>query len=668
MSRLRQLGLSIKLATAGGRSAWTRLALVASGFAVGSSLLLAAASIAPGVHASDERRYIDESIGTDRNAANALRVWWLPQSFGDSEVKATVVEPIRKGVVPPGLQRVPGPGEIFASDGLVSMWPTLGPAIEHRLDGHLVGTIAPEGVTGPDSLTLWEGKPKGAPLERAGSYRVTSYGNATSWTQPLDAGWIVLIVVAASAILLPIWLFVGTVTRLSAATREARLAAVRLAGATQRQIRFFAATEAGVAAAIGTWLGIPLFLAIRPALASGPIGGIHMYATDLAPPPAVAIAFLVGLPVLAVGMALASLRRVDVSPLGVSRGVRRSHAGWRWIIVLVAGVAVLTWSASKHQDLKAYGEVTTGVFVGGSLAAICFGLIGTATWSAWAIARRLATSVPSVPAMLGFRRLEADPSSVSRVVGGVALMIALLGIVNSGLISVERSEGAPSLGMVGQMLEGNEVAVDPQGKQGTRPGDVATIPGVRSVVWTHKVPFGRVSPPIGIIKTDGSPATLEAIRDRLAWSGVDVHNLPELWAQARQANDDYSSIRRGALGITLFLLLVSATTMLVAMVDWLMERRRSLAVLSAVGVSPSTVRRSILVQVALPLVTSLAFGVGGAVVVTWLLYTAIEQPVVIAAGQLATLAVAVFIVVIGVTAASSPWLRIARKPELLREA
>ena len=56
MNRIRQLALSVKLATAGGRSAWTRLALVATGFAIGSALLLAAASIAPGVHALDERR------------------------------------------------------------------------------------------------------------------------------------------------------------------------------------------------------------------------------------------------------------------------------------------------------------------------------------------------------------------------------------------------------------------------------------------------------------------------------------------------------------------------------------------------------------------------------------------------------------------------------------
>jgi hypothetical protein len=159
------------------------------------------------------------------------------------------------------------------------------------------------------------------------------------------------------------------------------------------------------------------------------------------------------------------------------------------------------------------------------------------------------------------------------------------------------------------------------------------IPGVTSVRWTHKIPFGRTGVLNGIIGTDGPPETLEAIRDRLAWSGAAIHSLPELEAKAMTANDDYSSVRQGGLALTLFLPLVSAATLLVAMVDWLMERRRSLAVLSAVGVTTSTIRSSILVQVGLSLASSLLFGVAGAIVITSLLYRALNQPIVLS-GQI----------------------------------
>jgi predicted lysophospholipase L1 biosynthesis ABC-type transport system permease subunit len=668
MKRLRLLGLGAKLATAGGRPSWIRLTLMAVGFMVGSALLLSAASIVPALHALDVRRDSIYGIEVGPRAHNALRVWGIPQSFGDLDVRTSVVEPIGKAPVPPGLSRVPGPGEIFASGRLAEMWSSIGPAMEQRLQGRLAGTIGREGVVGPDDLAIWMGKPNGVRLRSAGAYVQRSFGGIGRAGEPLDLGALLLLVAITSAILIPIWFFVATATRLSAATREARLAAVRLAGATEGQVRFLAAAEAGVAASMGSWLGVPLFLAIRPFLASGPIGGIHVFPSDLTPPPGLAIALLILLPTLAIVMSLGTMRRLVVSPLGVTRQARRSHAGWRWIVVLVAGVAVLAWSASQHSDLKRFGGVMTALLVGGSLVFVGFGLVGTATWSAWAMARRLAGSIRSVPGMLGLRRLEAEPTSVSRVVGGVALLITLVGVVQSGLISIERSEGGPYLPVFAQLLTGNDVGVWEGNIDPASVADLTSIPGVRSVRWTHKVPFGRVGMPIGIVATDGAPATLEAIRGRLAWSGASIHTLPQLRESAMATSDDYASYRRAAMAITLFLLLVSAATLLVAMVDWLMERRRSLAVLSAVGVSTSTVRRSILVQVALPLATSATFGVGGAVVVTALLYSAVEQPVVLATRQIVTLVCAVVLVVLAVTACSAPWLRISRRSELLREA
>lgn len=348
--------------------------------------------------------------------------------------------------------------------------------------------------------------------------------------------------------------------------------------------------------------------------------------------------------------------------------MRRSHAGWRWVIVLAVGLGGLGWSASKHTALMRLGSVEVVLLVGGSLACLGFGLVGTATWSAWAVSRRLAGRVRSVSGMLGLRRLEAEPTSVSRVVGGVALMIAMVGVVQSGLISVERSEGPPMLPDWAQMLGANDVGVWQGNIDPTSVSDLEYIPGVRSVRWTHEMSDGPRGRPIGIIATDGASSTLEAIRDRLAWSEAEIHSLPQLQAEAKLANDDYSSFRRGAMAITLFLLLVSAATLLVAMVDWVMERRRSLAVLSAVGVSGATVRRSIFIQVALPLATSIAFGVAGAIAITMLLYTAVEQGIVIPTQQLVVLVIAVIAIVFAVTALSVPWLRIARRPELLREA
>ena len=63
----------------------------------------------------------------------------------------------------------------------------------------------------------------------------------------------------AVGLLLPVLIFVATSTRLAAARREERFAALRLVGATPRQVNVLASVEAGLAAAAGALLGFVLF-------------------------------------------------------------------------------------------------------------------------------------------------------------------------------------------------------------------------------------------------------------------------------------------------------------------------------------------------------------------------------------------------------------------------
>jgi ABC-type antimicrobial peptide transport system permease subunit len=113
-------------------------------------------------------------------------------------------------------------------------------------------------------------------------------------------------------------------------------------------------------------------------------------------------------------------------------------------------------------------------------------------------------------------------------------------------------------------------------------------------------------------------------------------------------------------------LIVTAANLLVSTVDGMMERRRSLAVLSAIGVAPGTLRRSILVQVAVPLATSLVLGVPAGLAVTRLLFKIADQPVSLPVQPLLITAAAAGAMVLLVTAAAFPWVRIVRRPELLR--
>src|SRR4029453_5408793 len=91
----------------------------------------------------------------------------------------------------------------------------------------------------------------------------------------------VLRAVVAAALVFPVAVFIATATRLSAARREQRFAAMRLVGATPRQISVVAAVEAAAAAVVGTALGFGLFFAFRGSLASIPFTGMAFFPDDM---------------------------------------------------------------------------------------------------------------------------------------------------------------------------------------------------------------------------------------------------------------------------------------------------------------------------------------------------------------------------------------------------
>ena len=87
--------------------------------------------------------------------------------------------------------------------------------------------------------------------------------------------------VIAGGLLFPVLIFIGTATRLSAARREQRFAAMRLVGATPRQISVVAAVEAAAAAVAGTAVGFGLFYAFRGPLAGIPFTGMPFFPSDM---------------------------------------------------------------------------------------------------------------------------------------------------------------------------------------------------------------------------------------------------------------------------------------------------------------------------------------------------------------------------------------------------
>ena len=164
--------------------------------------------------------------------------------------------------------------------------------------------------------------------------------------------------VVAGALLFPVLIFIGSATRLSATRREQRFAAMRLVGATPRQISLIATVESALSAVVGTAVGFGLFYAARALLARVNFTGTPFYPGDLALNWIDALAVAVGIPVAAAVAARLALRRVRISPLGVTRRVTpRPPRAWR-LIPLAVGLAELAWFIGRRASTAASTRCT----------------------------------------------------------------------------------------------------------------------------------------------------------------------------------------------------------------------------------------------------------------------------------------------------------------------
>ena len=150
-----------------------------------------------------------------------------------------------------------------------------------------------------------------------------------------------MIVLAVIGALVPVAVFVSTATRLSAARREQRLAALRLVGATASQVTRLAAVEALFVDVIGVVAGIGLFFLTRPLVARIPLDAATWFPGSIVPPLVPAVGLLLLIPVVGVAASVVALRRVVVTPLGVQRRQTPGMPSARRAIPLVVSLVLL---------------------------------------------------------------------------------------------------------------------------------------------------------------------------------------------------------------------------------------------------------------------------------------------------------------------------------------
>jgi FtsX-like permease family len=448
------IGLGLRLVISGGREAVTRLLVLAAAVGLGVGLLLTAVAATNAVATWNNRHawfWTGTSSVPASHAAGTAPLWWHPggDTFDGRPIsRFDVAATGASSPVPPGMTRAPGPGQYYASPALAALLrATPAGQLGRRYPGRLAGVIGDAALPSPNSLVLVAGRTPAQLAHTPGSAQVTSLattmpGNIGGQVNPQGLDYIppdpgggndavdFVLAVVALAILAPVLIFIATATRLSAARREQRFAAVRLVGATRRQVCVLAATESAVAGAAGVAAGFGIFFALRIPVAGIPFIGAPFFPAELSLSPPDIVAVAIGVPVAAAVTALLALRRVRISPLGVARRVTpEPPRPWR-VLPLLAGLAALGFFTVYGLPASIGGQVLA---VMSSFLLIIAGLAIAGPWLTMAAARVMARRTSRPGALIAARRLADDPRAAFRAVSGLVLALFVTTVAVVGI-------------------------------------------------------------------------------------------------------------------------------------------------------------------------------------------------------------------------------------------
>lgn len=249
--------------------------------------------------------------------------------------------------------------------------------------------------------------------------------------------------VALAMVLLtiPALALVAQCSRLGAPAREHRLAAIRMAGATPRQVIRIVAVETGLASVPGVAAGIGVFLLGRVLLDAPDAQGRRPLPTDVLPHAAAMTGVALGVPLVVAALTVLTLRRAALSPLGVVRRTRRAKPRITPGVLIVTGLGACALVEPVHTYFTRHPQtndtpllLTGGLIVIGVLA-VGTGVVSGTGWITHTIGRLLQRYARKPAGLLAGRRMTADPWSGSRTFS--ALLVALvIGSAAAGLAAL----------------------------------------------------------------------------------------------------------------------------------------------------------------------------------------------------------------------------------------
>jgi hypothetical protein len=626
------LGVRIVLGRAAGRA---RALLTALGVALGVTVLLVAASIPHAVSRHDAR--VDSRSPRYALGPGRLRLIDSDTVFHGLTISGTTVQGVGpRAPVPPGVPRLPRPGEMFVSPALAGMLHAHdGGELRRRLGARVAGLIGDTALSGPHEATFL----RGADLRALGIPADASGWGIRASPSFQDVVTSLLTVVLIVGLLLPVGLFGLTAARFGAEERDRRLGAFRLVGVDARGTAWLAAGETLPAVVGGVVLGAGAFLALRPLASHVGYAGIDVFTSDVTPSPLLAALVAVLVPATAILATLVGIRGVVRDPLRAS-------------FLLLA-----EFLTARSRLAQGGGQVQAGIGV----ALVLIGLTTVLPWLVEAAVRH-APDGP-VPWLLAIRRLRQEEGTTVRVIAAIALTVA----------------AAIALSVVFGAAQSERRVVDERAGQGHSLA-VTLYAADRAALNAQTTGLRRAAERDGGLQvtapSSGSSQQIQLFVELPAHAGDVADRLRnQISAIAPLASvDDFAptssdrtldNLQRMLDAGAALMLMMIGLSLLIAAAEQLRDRRRALSDLSAAGVRRATVAWSLLWQTAIPVLAGLALAITIGLALGLLLSKIVDLSPTYDWGAIALMSGTAIAVIAVVSALSLPALRRAMSPDAL---
>jgi hypothetical protein len=314
--------------------------------------------------------------------------------------------------LPPGVPQLPGPGETVVSPALGRLLQSTPPAQLADRFGKPVGALGDDSLRFPEQLVALTGHAPDAMPETSSPVAGFPDGEARADSLLMLLSWVGIIV-----LLVPSLVLVASSARLTAARRERRLAALRLAGATPGQVTNMVAAETTLSAGVGALLGLLLSPALHGLASFVPWAGGTWQAADFTLPAGLMVFTVVAIPVLVVLAGVLGLRRVLKNPLFATGGHTKKPLHWWRLLALPAAGLFFLYAVTTAEEFGGIGMVMTGLFL-----LVCSAAI-VGPWVTSAVGGTFVRIWRRPSSLLAGRRLRDDPKGAYRASAGIVLAV-----------------------------------------------------------------------------------------------------------------------------------------------------------------------------------------------------------------------------------------------------